>query len=122
MKISWDSRPVFFKPFKLAYFLAKFALVPPLQNLRKWAIWVSLRNLSELGFAGTFGAAVCAEKLPDDCALTGKNFCPFIVFFCRSCDEPNINLVPFFQNYEIICNLAIVIHSSTQYRYVVHDS
>ena len=31
-------------------------------------------------------------------------------------------LVSFFQNYEIICKVATVIHSLTQGRYVVHDS
>ena len=70
MEISWDLRPVVFKPFKSAYFFARFPLVPSLQNLREWAIWGSLRNLSYLGFAGTFGAAVCAEKWPDDWSLS----------------------------------------------------
>ena len=35
-----------FKPLKSACFLGQFPLVPPLENLRKWAIWVSLRDLS----------------------------------------------------------------------------
>ena len=35
-----------FKPLKLASFLGQFPLVPPLENLRKWAIWVSLQHLS----------------------------------------------------------------------------
>ena len=35
-----------FKPLKSACFLGQFPLVPPLENLRKWAIWVSLRHLS----------------------------------------------------------------------------
>ena len=31
---------------KSACFSGQFPLVPPLENLRKWAIWVSLRHLS----------------------------------------------------------------------------
>ena len=34
------------KPLKTACFSGQFPLVPPLENLRKWAIWVSLRHLS----------------------------------------------------------------------------
>ena len=34
------------KPLKSAFFSGQFTLVPPLENLRKWAIWVSLRHLS----------------------------------------------------------------------------
>ena len=34
------------KPFKSAFFSGQFPLVPPLENLRKWVIWVSLRHLS----------------------------------------------------------------------------
>ena len=34
------------KPLKTACFSGQFPLVPPLENLRKWAIWVSLRYLS----------------------------------------------------------------------------
>ena len=34
------------KPLKSAFFSGQFPLVPPLENLRKWAIWVSLRHLS----------------------------------------------------------------------------
>ena len=34
------------KPLKSACFSGQFPLVPPLENLRKWAIWVSLRHLS----------------------------------------------------------------------------
>ena len=34
------------KPLKSASFSGQFPLVPPLENLRKWAIWVSLRHLS----------------------------------------------------------------------------
>ena len=34
------------KPLKYACFSGQFPLVPPLENLRKWAIWVSLRHLS----------------------------------------------------------------------------
>ena len=33
------------KPLKSAGFSGQFPLVPPLENLRKWAIWVSLRHL-----------------------------------------------------------------------------
>ena len=39
-------RRAFFKPLKSACFSGQFPLVPPLENLRKWAIWVSLRHLS----------------------------------------------------------------------------
>ena len=39
-------RRAVFKPLKSACFSAQFPLVPPLENLRKWAIWVSLRHLS----------------------------------------------------------------------------
>ena len=38
-------RPVL-KPLKSACFSGQFPLVPPLENLRKLAIWVSLRHLS----------------------------------------------------------------------------
>ena len=34
------------KPLKSACFWGQFPLVPPLENLRKWAIWVSLRHLT----------------------------------------------------------------------------
>ena len=34
------------KPLKSACFSGQFPLVPPFENLRKWAIWVSLRHLS----------------------------------------------------------------------------
>ena len=34
------------KPLKSACFSGQFPLVPTLENLRKWAIWVSLRHLS----------------------------------------------------------------------------
>ena len=44
-----------------------FPLVPPLENFRKWPILVSLLNLPELGFAGTFGPAVCVKMFSDDC-------------------------------------------------------
>ena len=33
------------KPLKFACFSGQFPLVPPLKNLRKWAIWVSLQHL-----------------------------------------------------------------------------
>ena len=35
-----------FKPLKSACFSGQFPLVPPLENRKKWAIWVSLRHLS----------------------------------------------------------------------------
>ena len=46
-----------------------FPLVTPLKNFRKWPILVSLLNLPELGFAGTFGPAVCVKMFSDDCTL-----------------------------------------------------
>ena len=58
------------KPLKSACFSGQFPLVPPLENLRKWAIWVSLRHLSYLGFAGTYGVAVCGEMLSGVWALS----------------------------------------------------
>ena len=39
-------RRAVFKPLKSACFSGQFPLVPPLENLRKWAIWVSLRHLT----------------------------------------------------------------------------
>ena len=39
-------RRAVFKPLKSTCFSGRFLLVPPLENLRKWAIWVSLRHLS----------------------------------------------------------------------------
>ena len=39
-------RRAVFKPLKSACFSGQFPLVPPLENLRKWAIWVFLRHLS----------------------------------------------------------------------------
>ena len=39
-------RRAVFKPLKSTFFSGQFPLVPPLENLRKWAIWVSLRHLS----------------------------------------------------------------------------
>ena len=38
--------PAVFKPLKSAIFLGQFPLVPPLENLRKRAIWGTLRPLS----------------------------------------------------------------------------
>ena len=32
-------------PLKSAFFSGQFPLVPPLENLRKWAIWGTLRHL-----------------------------------------------------------------------------
>ena len=43
---SWHLRQVAFSALKFAHFLADFPLVSPWQNLRKWPIWVPLRNLS----------------------------------------------------------------------------
>ena len=34
------------KPLESACFSGQFPLFPPLENLRKWVIWVSLRHLS----------------------------------------------------------------------------
>ena len=39
-------RRAVFKPLKSACFSGQFPLVPPLENVRKWAMWVSLRHLS----------------------------------------------------------------------------
>ena len=39
-------RQAVLKPLKSASFSGQFPLVPALENLRKWAIWVSLRHLS----------------------------------------------------------------------------
>ena len=39
-------RQAVLKPLKSACFSGQFPLVPALENLRKWAIWVSLRHLS----------------------------------------------------------------------------
>ena len=39
-------RRAVFKPLKSACVSGQFPLVPPLENLRKWAIWVSFRHLS----------------------------------------------------------------------------
>ena len=39
-------RRAFLKPLKSACFSGQFPLVPPLKNLRKWALWVSLQHLS----------------------------------------------------------------------------
>ena len=43
---SENLRRAVFKPLNSACFSGQFPLVPPLENLRKWAIWVSLRHLS----------------------------------------------------------------------------
>ena len=59
------------EPVSSAYFLSDFPLVPPLKNLKKWLILVSLRNWSLLGISGTFRAAVCDTMLSDDCTLRG---------------------------------------------------
>ena len=64
-------RRAVFKPLKSACFSGQFPLVPPLENLRKWAIWVSLRHLSYFGFPGTYGVAVCGKMLSAVWALSG---------------------------------------------------
>ena len=61
---------MFFKPPRSAFFLGYFLLVPPKKNFRKWPILVSLLNLPELGFEGTFGGAVCVKMFSDDCTLS----------------------------------------------------
>ena len=61
---------MFLEPASSAYFLSDFPLVPPLKNLKKWPILVSLRNWSLLGIAGTFRAPVCSTMLSDDCTLS----------------------------------------------------
>ena len=45
-------------------------MVPPLKNLRKWPILVTVLNWPKLDTAGTFGAVVCAKMFSDDCALS----------------------------------------------------
>ena len=62
-------RAVFQAP-KLGLLLSHFPLVPPLQNFRKWPIYVTLANLQELCFAETFGAAVCGKRSLDNCTLS----------------------------------------------------
>ena len=57
-------RAVFQAP-KLGLLLSHFPLVPPLPNLRKWAIEVTLSNLLYFGFADSFLAAVCVKMLSD---------------------------------------------------------
>ena len=63
-------RRAVFKPLKSACFSGQFPLVPSLENLRKWAILVSLRPLSYLRLAGTSGVAVCAKMLSGVWALS----------------------------------------------------
>ena len=46
---------------KIGALFNDFPLVPFLKNFRKWPILVSLLNLPELGFPGTFGPAVCVK-------------------------------------------------------------
>ena len=58
------------EPASSAYFSSDFPLVPPLKNLKKWPILVSLRNWPLLGIAGTLRAAVCGTILFDDCTLS----------------------------------------------------
>ena len=43
---SWICAGVFFNPLLTAYFFGDFPLVPPMQNLRKWAILALLQNLA----------------------------------------------------------------------------
>ena len=61
---------VFLEPPSSAYFLGDFPLVPPLKNLRKLPILVSLLNLPELSVAGTFGGAVCVKMFSDEITLS----------------------------------------------------
>ena len=56
-----------FRAAKVGALFNDFHLVPPLKNFRKWPILVSLLNFPELGFAGTFGPAVCVKMFSDDC-------------------------------------------------------
>ena len=62
-----DLRRSVFRAAKFGALFNDFPLVPPLKNFRKWPILVSLPNLPELGFAGTFGPAVCVKMFSDDC-------------------------------------------------------
>ena len=61
---------VFFEHPCSAHSLNDFRDVPPLKNFRKWPILVSLLNLPQLGFAGTFGPTVCVKMFSDDCTLS----------------------------------------------------
>ena len=61
---------VIFGPPKSTNFLGSFPLVPPLDNLSKWPILVTLLNWPKLDTASTFGAAVCAKMFSEDCALS----------------------------------------------------
>ena len=63
-----DLRRSVFGAAKIGALFNDFPLVPALKNFRKWPILVSLLNLPELGFAGTFGPAVCVKKFSDDCS------------------------------------------------------
>ena len=47
----------------MAFFLQESILVATLQNFRKRALSVSLAILTQLGFTGTLGAAVCSKML-----------------------------------------------------------
>ena len=73
-------RRAVFKPLKSACFSGQFPLVPSLENLRKWAIWVSLRPLSYLRLAGTYGVAVCANMLSGVWALSAYYLLDQIIF------------------------------------------
>ena len=66
---SRDSRRGDFGVPEVDLVFGQFSLVPPLDNLRKWPILVTLLNWWKLDTAGTFGAAVCAKMFFDDCAL-----------------------------------------------------
>ena len=59
-----------FRAAKIGAFFNDFPLVPPLKNFRKWPILVSLLNLPELGFVGTFGPAVSVKMFFDDYTLS----------------------------------------------------
>ena len=55
---------------KFCALFERFSFGPPVKNFRKWPILMSLLNLPELCFAGTFGPAVCVKMLCDDCTLS----------------------------------------------------
>ena len=63
---SRDSRQGDIQIPKLDLLFGQFSLVPPLENLRKWPIFVTLLKMPKLDTAGTFGAAVCAKMFSDD--------------------------------------------------------
>ena len=96
-----------FKQPSSAPFLNHFPLVPPLKNFKKWPILVSLLNLLELGFSGSFGGVVCVKKFADDCALStyqlrDRRICVEVIFKQPS-SAPFLNhfpLVPPLKNFK----------------------